>query len=1071
MRKHVDEVLQAVDISPKTWYEQDDSQPQSFDRWPSADYQSLFYLFNTLPSPNPSWKSLHDSYDQSAMKRLLDYENDIGGLLGSLYPYQRRAVAEMLRREASPELQLDPRLEERHSPTGELYYYNPRDRQFLRHPRSYDTVRGGILAETMGLGKTLMCLALILSTKGRAPQVPSEHTSWRNTRSEVGSLKAMTLATLARTPIPARKYFDDLEREHNTNMSLWKESLDDEAGYYEILPVVIRSHRYSTFSSPPEHIRLCRATLVVVPKNLVHQWKAELAKHVEDGALRVLVMENRSTPIPSPDKLAQYDVVLFSRPRFEVEAKSAGEELCESPLKKLHWLRIIIDEGHGISSTTSNAAVVAENIVRAERRWVVSGTPAKDLMGVEVELSALTTDADMDYRSKTLEHRREFNAHQEESSGALKALGQLASRFLKVQPWTTSSERTRMGDTARWEDYVYRHESASMKTHSGFSTCLKRTLEGLVVKTRPEDVERDIELPPLTHNVVRLQPSFFDKVTANLFVLLILSNAITSERQDMDYLFHKNSQHHLHRLIASLRQSGFYWTSIDETMAQNSIDVAVKYLAKEGTKYSDEDITLIEETAAAAEIAMNNPVWKAVTRTSEMGVFTDHWPDQSVEAWSFVDCSEPMAMGLTHAFEAQRFLNKSLSEEDPSEGFNTKAGEIKTALAAHNAMDQQQEVYVPKVMDGPEPIQPNATPNGAGAASSSAAAATPFGHPTTSASVRAPRHPRGGTKKAPKKPAHKRMSIPAKSTEDSPSKKKKRKRDDSTTDVELSPKSALGRASITGTTSAKLSYLLSRVLELHTTEKVLIFYDADFIAYYLATALDLFHIKYLLFSIGISNERRGKHLVLFNEDPAQRVMLMDIKQASHGLNVSTASRVFFVNPVCRPNIEAQAIKRAHRIGQTKPVHVETLVLKGTVEEAMHDRSVRMTSHEHLQAKTLEDDLGVARIIQSARILPITTEEMDPAHQMAKLSLPQQIFGRPGRGANTESTLEKEVFGSDVEDEGRAGKRRKGKETEPGEGKGKGKKVVIKDEPLDDPIPWQASRDDDFAPRSSIFGGR
>ena len=53
--------------------------------------------------------------------------------------------------------------------------------------------------------------------------------------------------------------------------------------------------------------------------------------------------------------------------------------------------------------------------------------------------------------------------------------------------------------------------------------------------------------------------------------------------------------------------------------------------------------------------------------------------------------------------------------------------------------------------------------------------------------------------------------------------------------------------------------------------------------------------------------------------------------AAHGLNVTAASRVFFLNACWQKTVERQAIKRAHRIGQTKEVFVETLVLKDTIE--------------------------------------------------------------------------------------------------------------------------------------------
>ena len=187
--------------------------------------------------------------------------------------------------------------------------------------------------------------------------------------------------------------------------------------------------------------------------------------------------------------------------------------------------------------------------------------------------------------------------------------------------------------------------------------------------------------------------------------------------------------------------------------------------------------------------------------------------------------------------------------------------------------------------------------------------------------------------------------------------------------------------------------------------------NGDHIAWYLSQVLDVFAIKHLIYASKLAGAARSKYIVLFNSDDSHRVLLMDVRQAAHGLNVSSASRVFFVNPVFNPATEAQAIKRAHRIGQSKPVYVETLVLKGTPEEAMLERSNAMTRMEHAKAsKSLTDDYGMAKIIKDARCLDISEEEMmEPGKQMARLQMPQQIFGRQ-RTKDEQTGLEKELFG-------------------------------------------------------------
>jgi SNF2 family DNA or RNA helicase len=51
-----------------------------------------------------------------------------------------------------------------------------------------------------------------------------------------------------------------------------------------------------------------------------------------------------------------------------------------------------------------------------------------------------------------------------------------------------------------------------------------------------------------------------------------------------------------------------------------------------------------------------------------------------------------------------------------------------------------------------------------------------------------------------------------------------------------------------------------------------------------------------------------------------------------GLNLAAAEYVFLLDPWWNPAVEAQAVDRAHRIGQTRPVFAYRLVARATVEE-------------------------------------------------------------------------------------------------------------------------------------------
>ena len=62
------------------------------------------------------------------------------------------------------------------------------------------------------------------------------------------------------------------------------------------------------------------------------------------------------------------------------------------------------------------------------------------------------------------------------------------------------------------------------------------------------------------------------------------------------------------------------------------------------------------------------------------------------------------------------------------------------------------------------------------------------------------------------------------------------------------------------------------------------------------------------------------------------LFLVSLKAGGLGLNLTAAEYVFLLDPWWNPAVEAQAIDRAHRIGQTRPVFAFRLIARDTVEE-------------------------------------------------------------------------------------------------------------------------------------------
>lgn len=78
----------------------------------------------------------------------------------------------------------------------------------------------------------------------------------------------------------------------------------------------------------------------------------------------------------------------------------------------------------------------------------------------------------------------------------------------------------------------------------------------------------------------------------------------------------------------------------------------------------------------------------------------------------------------------------------------------------------------------------------------------------------------------------------------------------------------------------------------------------------------------------MSVKQRQQTLLGFKTKPEVTVLLLSLKAASVGLNITCACHVVLMDLWWNPAVEDQAIDRAHRIGQQRPVNVTRLVVRG-----------------------------------------------------------------------------------------------------------------------------------------------
>ncbi len=88
----------------------------------------------------------------------------------------------------------------------------------------------------------------------------------------------------------------------------------------------------------------------------------------------------------------------------------------------------------------------------------------------------------------------------------------------------------------------------------------------------------------------------------------------------------------------------------------------------------------------------------------------------------------------------------------------------------------------------------------------------------------------------------------------------------------------------------------------------------------------------------------------FQGDTRPGVFLLSLRAAGTGLNLTNASYVVLYDPWWNPAVEAQAIDRSHRIGQTQTVNAYRLIAPGTVEEKIWEL-------QQSKAQTIADVLG------------------------------------------------------------------------------------------------------------------
>lgn len=140
-------------------------------------------------------------------------------------------------------------------------------------------------------------------------------------------------------------------------------------------------------------------------------------------------------------------------------------------------------------------------------------------------------------------------------------------------------------------------------------------------------------------------------------------------------------------------------------------------------------------------------------------------------------------------------------------------------------------------------------------------------------------------------------------------------------------------------TSAKIDKtveILKRIHEKDNSEKTIIFSQFTSMLDLLEIPMEDLKFNYGRYDGAMNPKQRNAAVEKFTDDPTHKIMLVSLKAGNAGLNLNVASQVIILDPFWNPFIEEQAIDRAHRIGQTRPVNIHRLLIENTVEDRIID---------------------------------------------------------------------------------------------------------------------------------------
>ncbi|KAF5373603.1 hypothetical protein D9758_000961 [Tetrapyrgos nigripes] len=705
-----------------------------------------------------------------------------------------------------------------------------------------------------------------------------------------------------------------------------------------------------------------------------------------------------------------------------------------SSLLQVRWKRLVIDEGH-VSASLSTRLTPFSKLLSVQHRWIVTGTPTTNLLGLsfgnkssggesgvpshaDLDLNVGgDTDVEMDAEVGIVERMDvDFEVEQRVEESVPEPLAtESSSSFLTADPDSPSSSPTPLDvETPRiWNrlDRLDVEKLTSMVAHfvgmklladqqivkshildalfdnkgprPGAIQMLTHLMESVMIRHRIDDVEEEVVLPRLDHEHIYLSLSPLAAMSYNAFQASIAINAIDSERQDEDYMFHPRNSDALQTTVKNMSQL-LFWSVDDRLYNIDELKKTNLEVLQDVNKRNipQADIELAKESYMHIYIAAESPLWRSIQSSEDIPYLVHGINPMIFKSWSRLPDNTWVKGGLTTGYvHPDRLIRlRQLIIRNPLISVTkvTYLGEMASAKDLEHRKAYQEMV---RRKEGKErkdrksersklpkhiPVKQQDTHNSTGLFNSSKTAASSDTIKEMQQELQASL-------------ARLEMEEGVLDPSAIPS-------PNATQPSALLHSSVIAGVRVGSSASTKLNYIINDVLKYSEQEKFLIFSDSELTLAHIAEALQLVEVKFLRFSTQVPTRIREQTVLTFETSDVYRVFLMELKHGARGLNLVSASRVIFCEPVWQIDVESQAIKRAHRIGQTRPVKVKTLAISNTAEEKMLERRQILKQGGSKIPKLLEET-EIRHFIANPRFILVNPDAKDPGLDIPLLRLP------------------------------------------------------------------------------------